>query len=291
MRRDANAAISRFSSDEVVDKALRELKEGREQFERIVARRRAGIPELQAKINLFYHAHFRLVKVGVGIPDSFCAIFEADCNVVEKLANTTVGEEVRSPIGVHLVEDDIQHTVFVPFPHLVEDIQPRLGPAVVKWLRSLDDCRSAIIDASDHFRSPFLVVLTLPTDGHTCDAFNWLGHELPDDMIERRPHLAYGFSSNYRVTSEEVARSLEVQDALAGLKIATGREAIAIKPPVPLKLKLELFEVLIGPVKLSPGTIMWVHSPSITPLGDRPHATTKLIGKGQRTSLEHDDRE
>ena len=258
-RRDANAAISRFSSDEVVDKALRELKEGRKQFERLIDRSRSRIPEFQAKINLFYHAHFRFIERRVGIPNGFCAIFEVGCNRVEKLPDTPIGKEVDSAIGIDLVEDEIQHTVLIPLPHLVEDIQPRLGPAVIKWLRSLDDCCSAIIDASNHLSGPFLVGLTLPHGGHTCDAFDWLGHELPDDMIERRPHLAYGFSSNYRVMSEEITRSIEVENALAGLKIATVGEAIAIKPPVPLKLKLEFFEVLMGPVKLSPGTIVMVH--------------------------------
>lgn len=242
---------------ETVDDTLAEFKKAAEEFNRWQSSARAGIPEFERAPDCYVHLHFgRSIEVGMRNPQNFCAIFKVRGGLVEEFSGHVSRRGSIDPLEPFRFDaDHIEQSVFIPVPKFIQDIKFARGPAVIKRLQSLDDCRRRIVNSDDFPPGLSLVVRLLESDGESGFLVG-CGNKLPDNVFDARPYLANDFTGLDSVPVDLLVGHPADNDTLSSFGVILHSKSVELT--IRHEVILELVEVLLGPVKLgqsAPGRV------------------------------------
>lgn len=242
-----------------IDNALAELDKVMKKFSDFLVRGNVIVPEFEAECHVRYHAHATAVKAGMLNPYDFCAIFEsASGNIGHKLASGSVLQEVNPLVSIDSAANEVEDLMLIPIPQTVQDIQGCGFVAAIKRLQTVNDCSRRTVDAINLRKSPAYVTRLIDEDGEA-SPFPLVSDRdhSPHGMIEGRSYLAYDFTSDDTVPDRNILGHSIDDDMFIGLSVSVGGEAI-ISARRGSQLRVKLFEVIVGPVKLGISTLQVV---------------------------------
>jgi len=246
------------SSSKIVDDMLRELNQLQQEFRNWLALDKPIIEYDAANCSFSFHLH---AKTGMVFSEEFCAIFD-----VWRNGHESTGIEPSIRVGVnqrHSLRESntrIEQFVLIPIPEFMQDIQPVGQEVWPKRLRCLNDCGRSRVDALNHGDA---LAVKIPIWDTRFNFEHWETgssvslrnrNHLPNGMFKRGARVVYDFTGDDGIMDEEVMRNESIQDQIVGLRLVLEKEAVCVTFGAGLKLDIELFEMVISPVKLSSGT-------------------------------------
>jgi hypothetical protein len=254
---------------EIVNEAVRKIDQREQEIRDLIRRGGTAAKYNPAKCNVRYHVHFR---AGISLSEQFCAVFDGSGQPDVPLIDLTRTDVVDSDdCGKGRAE--IEKSMLIRIPKFIQEMQ-RFGVVVrAKWLRSLDDCARARVDALNHTESISVVIPISGPDGvalcleseyrESGSTFFRGGYYLPDCVFKCGARVTYDFTDENGVMDKEIAGHQSEDDQFVGLRLAMKTDAILLSGTIGFDFLVELAEVVLSPVDLGLGALHRIRPHSV----------------------------